>query len=176
MHEIWRLSYDDITREVNRISQIDVGAETVRQFATHYFSENGHRIPVIGLISVYRSVKCLGIPCDAWVCGFPLLENILAPTIPHVWGYNNTSNQNWSVIQGIPYHNVSVAWCGTVPDRTDYMSSSPENVCDSAHRVCVDSLSSRSHERMRSPSTSRNPIRNPRVNHHGDDWEGPVDQ
>ena len=32
MHEIWCLGSDDITREVHSKSQIDVGAETVRQF------------------------------------------------------------------------------------------------------------------------------------------------
>ena len=49
--------------QVHPIVQIDFGAETVGQFSTQYFAENGCRIPVIGQISINRSVKNFGIFC-----------------------------------------------------------------------------------------------------------------
>ena len=98
------------------------------------------------------------------------LENVLAPTIPHGWWDNNTSDQNWPIIPGGPLHNVSVVWNETVPARPAYMHSIPENGCAAARRIYDDFLLSRRHERMRITSTSRNPIRNLRVNRNGDDW------
>ena len=86
MHEIWCLDSNGITRKVHLTAQIDVGDETVGHFSTHYFAENGRIIPIIGQISVNRSVKILGIPADAWECGLPFLENVLATTVPHGWG------------------------------------------------------------------------------------------
>ena len=58
--------------------------------------------------SVNVSVKRLGIPADSWGRGLPFLDNILAPTVPHGWGDNNNSNQNWPVILGGTYRNIAV--------------------------------------------------------------------
>ena len=157
-------------------SRIDLGTETVRQFTTQYFSGNGRRIPVIGQKLSNRSVKILGIPENAWGCGFPFLDNVLAPTIIHGWGENDNSNQNWPVIPGGSYHNVYVAWRGAMPACPNYMPRSLENACADMHRVRDDSLCSMYHDLIRSPSKSCNPIRNLRVNRRGDDWEGPVSQ
>ena len=48
MHKIWCLGSNGITCEVHLTAKMDVGADTFGQFATHHFSENGCRIPVIG--------------------------------------------------------------------------------------------------------------------------------
>ena len=92
MYEIWCLSYDDVTREVHPTARIDFGAETVGQFATQYFSENGSRIPIIGRNSINGSVKILGIPADAWGRGLTFIENVLANTVPHGWMDKDNSN------------------------------------------------------------------------------------
>ena len=94
MHKIWCLGSNGITCEVHLTAQIDVIAETVRQFATQYFAENGRRISIIDQISVKRSIKRLGIPADSWGCGLPFFDNVLALTITHGCGGNDTSNRN----------------------------------------------------------------------------------
>ena len=94
MQKIWCLGYDSVTREVHTTAQIYVGADTVGQFATQYFSENVRRIPIIGQISVNINFKLLGIPADAWGCGLPFIDNVLAPTVNHGWGEKDTSNYN----------------------------------------------------------------------------------
>ena len=94
IHEIWCLGSNGVTHKVHQTSQIDVGAETVRQFWTQYFDENGRIIPVISQISINRSIQMLGIPADAWVRGLPFIENTQAPTVPSGWGDANNSNQN----------------------------------------------------------------------------------
>ena len=62
------------------------------------FAEIGLIIPVIGQLSINRSVEILGIPAEAWGRGFSLIKNLQAPTVPYDWGYADTSNQNWGVI------------------------------------------------------------------------------
>ena len=176
MQDIWCLGSDRITREVHPTEQIVVGVETVGQFTTQYFSENGRIIPVSRQTSVNISVELLGILADAWGCGFQFLENALVVTVPRGWGDNDTSNQNWPVIPGGPYENVSVTWSGAVSDRPAYMPRSPENARAAARRIHDNYLCIRRRERMRSPSTSCKPIRNRRVNCCGYDWEGPADQ
>ena len=83
MREIWCLGSDGVTREVHPAAQIDVGAETVGQYSTQYFSENGRIIPVISQNSINRSVESVGITADTWICGLPFIENIQVPTVPH---------------------------------------------------------------------------------------------
>ena len=101
MHEIWSLGSDDITREVHPTAQIDVVAETFGQFATQYFAENGRKTPVIGKISVNRSVKLwelLPMLGDvdfrslviSWLPLFPMVGGTTIPPIrtgPLSWGY-----------------------------------------------------------------------------------------
>ena len=127
-------------------------------------------------ISVNGSVELFGIPADALGWGLPFCNNVLAPTVTHGWGYNDTYNQNCPVILGGLYISIVVAWSGDVPARPAYMPMSPDNAHTAARRICDGSLFSRNHERMRSPSTSCNLIRNLRVNRRGDDREGRVAQ
>ena len=63
-----------------------------------------------------------------------------------------------------------------IPARPTYIPRSPENARADARRVCDEFLLSRHRERMRSLSTSCNPVRNLRINCRGDNQEGPVDQ
>ena len=63
-----------------------------------------------------------------------------------------------------------------VPAHHDCMSKSQKNAHADAHQICDDSLCNRRRDNMRSPSTSRNPVRNPRVNFPGDDRDGPIDK
>ena len=104
-----------------------------------------------------------------------LTENLLAPHDTTGWGDVGISNQNWPVFLGEPYSNISVPWRGGIPDCFAYMPRIPENARAAARRVCDDFLCGRLRARMRSPSTSRNPVRNPRINSRGDDREGPAD-
>ena len=107
-HKIWCLCSEGVTCEVHPIAQIDVVSDTVGQFSSHYFAENGCRIPIIRNFSINGGVKRFVIPSDAWVCGLPFIESIQAPTVSHGWGVFNTSNQNWPVILGVPYSKVAV--------------------------------------------------------------------
>ena len=172
MHKIWCLGSDGVNCEFRPKAQIYVGAETVGQFVTQYFAENGRRIPIIGQISINGSVKILGIPDDDWVCGLPFIENVLDLTVPHGWGDNDTSNQNWPIIPGGAYSNVAVVWSDSVPAQPAYMPRSPENTSAAESRVRDDSLRCRPCKCMRSPSTGLNPISNPRFNRRGDDRGG----
>ena len=100
-------------------------------------------------------------------------DNLLDSHDTTGWGDGGTPNQNW------PFswpRNVSAPWHDAIPGRPDYMSRIPENVCAAARRVHDDWLRGRRCTRIRSPSTSRNPVRNPRINRRGDDRVGPVDQ
>ena len=173
---MWCLCPDGVICEVHPTAQIDVVAETVGQFLTQYFSVNGRRIPIIGQISINRIVKILCIPADTWGCEITFIENIQASTLTHGWGGANTSNKNWPVILGGPYSNVSVAWVSPTPAHNDYIPRSLDNPRAAALRAHDDFLCHRHCEHMRSPSTSRNHIVNPRVNRRGDDREGPVTQ
>ena len=120
IHEIRFLGSNGVIREVHLTAQIDVDADTVRQFLTPYFAENGRRIPIIGQISINGSVELLGSPADAWGFGLPFIENLQAPTVPSGWEDSDTSNQNCPVIPGGPYSNVAITWGSTVPACTAY--------------------------------------------------------
>ena len=74
---------------------------------------------------------------------------------PSGWGDADTSNQNLGVSPGGAYSMWSVPWGSTFPARPDYMHSIPYNLRTDARRVSDEFLCQRSHDRMRSPSTSR---------------------
>ena len=97
--------------------QIDVRAGTVGQFMTQYLDENGLTIPVIGQISISRSVKLSGIPADAWGGVFLFIQIGQDPTVPSGWEDANTSNQNWVVTTSqtpgvVPSLSVQLTWLG----------------------------------------------------------------
>ena len=125
IHEIWCLGYNGVTHEFHTTAQIYDVAETVGQFLTQNLSENGRRISFIDQISINGSVEILGIPAEAWECGFTFIDNIQAPTVTSGWGGVDTSNQNWRFTLGGPYGNDTVAWGSNVPDRPDFMNWSP---------------------------------------------------
>ena len=102
IHEIWCPGPYVVTREFHLTARIDVGAETVKQFSTQQFFENGRRILVMGKNFINGSVKLLGIPDDAWGCELTFIEKFQYPTVPHGWGGAYISNQNWHVIPGVP--------------------------------------------------------------------------
>ena len=176
IHEIWRLSSDGVTCEVHLAAQIDVGTETVEQFTANYLAKNGRRIPVIGQISINRSVEPLSIPADAWGCGLPFIENVQAPTDTTGWGHGGTSNQNWGVTLGVSYSIVSVAWGSTIPARSAYIPRSSDNLCITARCVRDKFFRLRYCGLERRHYIIFNPIVNPRVNCHGDDRDSPVTQ
>ena len=103
-------------------------------------------------------------------------ENILAPYNTIFWGYGGTPIQNWPVLLGGPYRNVSIPWCGAIYAYHAYMLRSPDNARAAARRVHDDFLHDRRRALMWITYTSRNPVQNPRINRRVDDWEGPVDQ
>ena len=115
MLEIWCLGSDGVTHEVHPTAQIDVVAENFGEFTTQYLSGSGCIIPVIGQISINRSVKILGIPADAWGYGLLFIDNFQAQYNPTGWGHGGTSNHNWGVNPGEAYSNAAVAWGSTLP-------------------------------------------------------------
>ena len=140
------------------------------QFKTNYLAENGRRIPVIGQLSIYGSVKLLGILADAWGHVLPFIENLQAPTVPSGCGDTNTSNQNQGVFPVGPYRNIAVSWGSTVPARPAYVHRSTENPIAAACRVRDDFHRLMRHKIMWGRSRSCKHIVNTRVNCRG---EGP---
>ena len=129
----------------------------------------------IGQISINRIVELLVSPFFLNI-GFSFIKNLQYLTVSTGWGHADTSNNNRGVSSGGSYRNFAVAWVSTVPARLDYAPRSPENLCDAARRVCDDICLLRRCKLMRRHSTSCNPIINPRINCHGDDWGGPATQ
>ena len=145
----------------------------MEQFYSNYLAENGRRIPIISQISINGSVKLLGIPNFHRTSGPMYNDNLLAPHDTTGCGYSGTPNQNWPLSRP---RNVSTPWRGAIHARPAYISRSLENARADARLVCDYWICVRHRARMRIPSTSCNPVRNPIINHHGDDWEGTVDQ
>ena len=125
IHGIWCLCSDGVTREVHWTAQIEVGAGTVGKCTNNYLSENWHRIPIIGQISINGNVKLLGIPDFVRNGGLYFIENLQAPTVPSVWGGDDASNHKWGVIPGGGYSNFAVAWGSTVSTCPAYTPRSP---------------------------------------------------
>ena len=67
---------DEIIREVNPTSRVEVIAGTVGEFVTNYLAENGRIIQIIGQLSINDSVQFLDVPAQAWGDGFPFLCNL----------------------------------------------------------------------------------------------------
>ena len=167
MHEIWCVDSNGITREVHPTAQVDVGAGVVGHFLSHYLAENGRRIPIIGQISINGSVKLLGIPSFYRTSGLMFTENLLVPHFTKCWGDGGTPNQECPLYRP---RKVSAPWCGSISACTAYMPMwSPENARDAVRCIRDDWICGWPCERMRSPSTSRNPVRNTRINWRGDD-------
>ena len=106
------------------------------QFKTNNLSENGHRFPIIGQISINGSVLILGIPDFFRNSGLSFIENLQALTVLYGWGDDNTSNKNWGVSPGETYNNTRVSWGSTIPSHPAYMPMSQENLCAAAISVC----------------------------------------
>ena len=144
-------------------------------FSSNYITESGRRIPILGQISINRSVEDLGIP-DFHRTGGPFWDdNLLDPCSS--WGDGGTTtNQNWLFQPGGTYGSVAVPWSLPIPVCLAYVHRSPENTRADACRVCDNHLLTRRLACIHSLSTSRNTIRNPRVNWWDDHQENPVDQ
>ena len=141
-----------------------------------YLAENGLRIPIIRQLSINGSVKVLGIPDFPRGSGLLFITNLKDPTDPTGWRHGGTSNQNWAFIPGGHYRNTRVTLGTTVPDCLDYTPRSLVNLHAAAHHIQDDFLCNRHHGCTRSPSTSHNPIVNPRINFRGEKREGLVNQ
>ena len=165
------LVFDSITHEYHPTEWVDIGAGVVGQFSSNYLTENGRIIPILSQICINGSVEYLVISDFHRTDGPMWVDNLLATRSS--WG-DGTPNQKWPLSQP---RNVSVPWNGAVPAPPGYMPAwSPDNMCAAAHRIHDEWLCGRRCARMRSPSTSFSPVLNPRINHRGDDQEGPVDQ
>ena len=121
MYEIWYLNSDGVTPEFHPTAQSDVGAWTMGKFLTNYLAENGRKILILGQISINGSVKMLSSPYFHITNGPNIIENIWSTHDATDWGHGGTYNQNWLVILGGTYQNVSVAWRGTDPSCLSYM-------------------------------------------------------
>ena len=158
------------------IAQVEVGAGTVGEFTTNYLAENGRRIPIIGQLCINGSIQFLGIPDFFRGSGLSFIEKLKSPTDSTGWGHGDTSNKNWGVMPGGAYINDTVSWGTNILAHPSYIYRSLVNPRNDVHRVRDDLLCHRRCERMRSPTTSRNPIANLSIHHCGDDREGPVTQ
>ena len=151
MHEILCLGSNGITSEFHPTARVDFVNGVVGKLLSNHLALNGHRIPILGHISINGSVEILGIPNFSSQPMFT--ENLLAPHYTTVWGDCGTTNQNWPVSW---HRNLSVPWRGTVPSRPSYMPRIPDNTHAAACRARDDFLFGRRRVRMRGPSTSCN--------------------
>ena len=175
MHEVWDLGSNGITREVHPTVQVNVGAGLIGQFSSNYLIENGSRIPIIVQIYINGSVDYLSIT-DFHRTGGPFWDNYLLDTCYSWEDGGTTTNENWRAQPGVPYGSVAFVWRGAIPTYPACIPRSPENLRAAARCVYDDRLRIRRRACLRSPSTSRNPVRNLRVTRCGDNWEGLVDQ
>ena len=124
MHKIGSLGSDGVTREFHPTAQVDVGVGTVGQFFTDYLAENSRIIPILGQISINRSVQVLGLPDFNRTSGPMFIENLQVPYDNTGWGHGVTSNHTCPVTPWVPYHNISVTWHGAVPVCSSYFPRS----------------------------------------------------
>ena len=116
VHEVWILGEDGVTPKVHPTAQVDVGAGIVGDFATHYLTENGRRVPMFVKKPIKGSFDFLGVPDPLRNNGPPWIDNILVPS--PAWGVGGTvTNSNWGSQPGGRYGSVSVLWRGAVPFR-----------------------------------------------------------
>ena len=78
MDEVWILGEDGVTPKVHPTAQVDVGAEIVGDFATHYLTENGRRVPMFVKKPIKGSFDFLGVPD-------PLRNNAPPPGLIIYW-------------------------------------------------------------------------------------------
>ena len=114
IHKLWCLSLVNVTRKVHLTVHVEVGAGPVGEFTTNYLARNGHRITIIGQLSINRSVQFLGIPDFVRGSGFSFIPSLQATTDTTGLWHGVTFNNNWIVSPGGPYSNTSVAWGTTV--------------------------------------------------------------
>ena len=175
IHEVWAFGSNGVTREVHPTAQLDVGTGVVGYFVTNYLTESGRRIPILGRISMNGSVEWLGVPDFHRTNGPACTDNLLAHG--YSWGdRGTTTNQNWGSQSGVDSVSVSFPWNRPVRVLPVYCRRISKNMRAAARRVRDDHLRSNRLAHIRSPSTSRNPIQNRRVNWRGCDWDGPVGQ
>ena len=176
IHELWCLRLENVTREIHLIVLLEFSAGTMGEFTTNNLAENGRIIPIIRQLSINISVQFWGISNFGRRIGLSFIENLQAPIITTGWVHANTYNQNWLVIPEVTYSNSAVTWGSTVPVCQAYMPGSPVNPRASRRRVRDNFLCCRRREQIRGPTTSCNPIVNPRIHRHGDNQEGPGTQ
>ena len=109
IHKVWAFGSNGIMCEVHPTARVDVGSVVVGEFLSDYITGSGHRIPIIGQISINGSVEYLGIT-DLHRTSGPFCDaNLLAPCSS--WGEGGTTtNQNWVVQHGGLFGIVSVLW------------------------------------------------------------------
>ena len=175
IHEVLAFGDNGVTREVHPTAWVDVGAGVVREFASYYLTESGRRIPIFGRISINGSVEYFGIS-DFYRTGGPFwIDNLLATH--YSWGDGGiTINHNWGSQPEGPSGNVAVLSNRPICVLLVYVCKISENTCVTVHRIRDNHLRINRLAHIRSPSTSRNPLRNRQFDRRDDDWEGPADQ
>ena len=137
---------------------------------TNYPAKNGHIVLIIGRLPINVSVQFLGILVFFRNSGLFFIENLQASNVTTGLGHADTTNQNCGVILRGPYSMLGFPWVNNLPAHPDYIPKSPENPRAAARRIRDDVLHRRRRELMRSPTTSCNPIVNPRVHCRDDNW------
>ena len=143
---------------------------------TYYLTENGHRIQIIGKISINDSVQFLGVTAQAWGNGLPFLCNLQETYEATGWGSGNYSIQDWGGSMLDTNIITNIAWGASVNPLPAYLSRSPVNPRAAQHRVHNNLLCCRRRECSRIPSNWRNPIVNPQVHPRYENMEGLVTQ
>ena len=175
IHEVWDFGEDGVTREIHPTAQVDVSAGVFGEFATNCLTESWRRIPIFGRIFINGNVEYLGIPDFHRTVDPAWTAYILSPRSS--WGEGDTTtNKNWGSQLGGDSGSVAVPWNCPVCVLPVYRRRVLESMRSAAHCVRDNRLLSNSLARMRSPSTSRNHIRNPQVNWCDDCRDSSVDQ
>ena len=107
--------------------QVDVPAETIGEFVTYYFAENGRRIEIIGQLSANGSVQFLGLAGPTWGTGMLFIYNLKDPG-DHTGSVSaNSYNQNWGVSM-LDANRITNITCGdSVDTHPAYLPRSPIN-------------------------------------------------
>ena len=135
INKLWCLCFDGIFSEVDPIARVDILDGIVGEFVADYFSENGHRIAIIGQISVNGSVHFLLLSEQAWVIVFTYIANLVDQVEATGWGSSNNSNK----IRGGRFNDANrianAAWGASTNFSPTNLPRGP--VHPRAARVCI---------------------------------------
>ena len=133
---------------------------------------------MFGINYINGSFQWLGVP-DFLRTDGPARNAIMLAPHPSCGDQGPSTNLNWVSQTGGNFDSVSIPWNRPIRVYAVYHRKIFENTCAAARRVLDDLLRANRLSCIQSPTTCRNPIRNPRGRQYYefyDLWYDPVDQ